>query len=280
MSGPLRRLPAAQLDALLDGDWATSGPFRLNERLTADDLRASVLLVNVRRMLEAVTEVGGAPVTEGGRFAPQFVELLVERLWWGITGDRELLPGDPEPESERKVRPLGLSRTALELAGLLERAGDRLVVTPTGGKLLKRARGGELYARLFRVYFRELDHSQLDGEPAIPHAWRHVPYALWVLGQFDDGWWEPGPLLSRLVPHDVLAAENRRLDALRERSERIVPTVEELLLMRLVEPLQDFALLASRPAERGERGYPIPRYRRGQMYHRVLRFDFAEALDT
>src|SRR2546426_7193061 len=118
--GPLPRLSAAHLAALLEGDWETTGPLRLNESLTAAEVGQSVLVVNVRRVLEAVRDAGGAPATADGRWAPPFVELLVERLWWGVAGDRELLPGDLEPESEQEVRPLALCRTALELAGLLE----------------------------------------------------------------------------------------------------------------------------------------------------------------
>lgn len=270
------RLGAAQRRALLAGDWETTGPLRVNERLTADDLRPSVLLLNARRLLETVREQGGARVTVAGRFAPHVVELLVTRLWWGVTGDPGPPAGDPEWEAGHEVRPLRMTRAALVLAGLLERAGDRLVVTSEATRLLARARGGELYARLFRAYFRALDHSRLDGGPAIPQAWRHVPYALWVIGQVDADWWDPGSFLCVLLPPDVLAAENRRLDVLRARSERsgIIPSVQELFLMRLLEPLEDFAIVESRPAERGERGYPIPRYRRGLLYRRVLRFTF------
>lgn len=279
MRGSLPRLAAAHLEALLSGDWVTTGPLRLNERLSADALSTSVLFVNVRRLLEAVRQMGGAPATADGRFAPSAVQIFVERLCWGAGGDREALPGEAppgaaEPRSERDVRPLQFTRIALELAGLLERVADRLVVTPDGAGLLAPPRGGELYARLLRAYFRTLDHSRVDMEPAIPRAWRHVAYALWVIGQLASDWWDPDSFLGALLPPDVLAAENRRLAGLRARSERLIPSVEELFLMRLLEPLEDFAIVESRPAERGERGYPIPRYCRGRLYGRVLRFDF------
>lgn len=274
MRDSLPRLPAAHLEALLGGDWETTGPLRLNEDLNADAVSASVLFVNVRRLLEAVRQMGGAPATADGRFTPSAVQVLVARLWWGAGGEREPLPGDAEPESERDVRPLQFTRIALEIAGLLGRAADRLFVTQDGARLLEGPRGGELYARLFRAYFRTLDHSRVDLEPAIPQAWRHVSYALWVIGQLGSDWWDPGAFLNALLPPDVLATENRRLAELRERSERIIPSVQELFLMRLLEPLEDFAIVESSRADPDARGCPIPRYRRGRLYERVLRFDF------
>lgn len=171
---PQLRLSTAHLDALLGGDWETTGPLRLNERLDADDLSASVLFVNVRRLLETVRDAGGAPVTADGRFTPPWVELLVGRLWWGVGGDPERPEGESGQLTERDVRPLVLTRAALELSGLLVRASDRLVVAPSGVQLLARERGGELYARLFRCYFRALDHARIDGEPEIPTAWRYL----------------------------------------------------------------------------------------------------------
>lgn len=95
-----------------------------------------------------------------------------------------------------------------------------------------------------------------------------------MIGRLDAGWWEAGWLVNVVLPPDVLEAENRRLGARRGRGARIVPTVQELLLMRFVDLLPDFGLLESKPTERDEPGYPLPRFRRGQLYGRVLRFAF------
>lgn len=264
------RLTPAQIDALLAGDWETTGPLRLNTQLDADACAASVFYVNARRLLGAIAAEGGVPVTPDGLFTPLFVERMTKHLWWGATGTREPPPWEPEHPSERDVRPLGISRVVLQLGGLLARTGDELRVTEEAIRLLERP--GELLARLFQIHFRQLDHATLDLEPAIPNSWRWVPYALWTLGALGDEWEKLPALIDRLLPPGVAAAENARLENLPPSGGLpLAMTVQILLLMRLVEPLEDFALLASRPPP-GDEHYPW--YRLGKLYGRFLLFDF------
>jgi hypothetical protein len=144
-------------------------------------------------------------------------------------------------------------------------------VTETADKLLARECGGELFAKLFRAYFAELDHSLIDHEPAIPKAWSYVPYAIYVIGQMNDRWYDIDAVLQNIIPADVVRAEDERLRSI-ERRDRVTPTVHELFLMRFLDLLPDFGLLATQPTEKGEPGYPYPRYQRGTLYERVVRF--------
>lgn len=268
-------LTPAQLADLLAGDWQTTGPLRMNLQLTADDLAPAVMFVNTRRILAAIDEMGGAPATSEGRFAPEFVGRIAQLLWWGRSGEWEPDPWDPpEPTDEVDFRPLEFTRVTLQLAGVLVRKDDHLVITPEGVELMARDRGGELYGRLLRAYLRDLDHSAIDSEPAIPDAWRYVPYSLWMIGELQPRWWPVRQLLRVLLPREVVAAENARLRTLPCPPERsYVPNLEPLYLMRFIEPMQDFGLLQSRPARPGNR-LAFPEWRRGVLYERVVRFEF------
>ncbi len=271
LAGPFARLAANHLPALIAGDWRTAGPFRLNHALTSVELTSSVLVVNARRLLSAIRERGGAPTTSHGRFAPPFVLEAIRFLWWGSSGEWEPRSWETaEPGSEEAVRPLELTRAALTAAGLLARSPGLLTVTPFGEHCLEPAHGGQLFATLFEAYFREVDHPAIDGEPAIPDAWRYVPYALGVIGEESGRWRTTEELACVLLPRRVAEAENARLAQLRSRLAALVPTVQDLFLMRFLNPLEDFALIESRPAEHRI----LPEWRRGPLYERVVRFEF------
>lgn len=262
------RLAPHRIERLLTGDWCTTGAFRLNQDLTADDLTASMAFVNCRRLLEAVQRDAGAPLGPRGRFTDEYRAALAQRLWWGPTGDP---PPIHDQLLDQTVRPIELTRCALLVAGLLEASGNRLHVTEMAHKLLARECGGELFAKLFRAYFAELDHSSIDHEPAIPNAWSYVPYAIYAIGHMNDRWYDIDAVLESIIPADVVRAEDERLRSI-ERRYRVTPTVHELFLMRFLDLLPDFGLLATQPTEKGEPGYPYPGYRRGTLYERVVRF--------
>lgn len=75
-------LTETQLDALLAGDWLTSGPLRLTETLTAPELGASAALENARRLLAALLEAGHFPVTPNGTLARPALGRLLDVLRW------------------------------------------------------------------------------------------------------------------------------------------------------------------------------------------------------
>jgi hypothetical protein len=242
--------------------------FRLNQDLTADDLTASMAFVNCRRLLQTVQRDAGAPLGARGRFTDEYRTVLAEQLWWGPTGDA---PPLDDQFLDQTVRPIELTRCALEVAGLLHPSSNRLHVTERAHKLLARECGGELFARLFRAYFAELDHSLIDHEPAIPKAWSYIPYAIYAIGRMNDRWYDIDAVLQNIVPADVVRAEDERLRSI-ECRDRVTPTVHALFLMRFLDLLPDFGLLATQPTEKGEVGFPYPRYRRGTLYERVVRF--------
>jgi len=262
------RLEPDRIDRLLTGDWLTTGPFRLNQDLTADDLTASIAFVNCGRLSQTIKHDAGAPVGPHGRFTHEYRIALAQELWWGPTGDPP--PADDELLDE-SLRPLELMQRALQVAGLLELSGTRLHVTDTAHELLSREHGGDLFAKLVRAYFADLDHSLIDHEPAIPTAWSYVPYAIYIVDQMNDRWYDIDVVLSNLIPADIVRAENQRLESIK-RPDRVTPTVHWLFLMRFVDLLPDFGLLTTQPTVEGEPGFLYPRYQRGPLFERVVRF--------
>jgi hypothetical protein len=94
-------LSPRHLAELLAGDWFETGPLRINQRLTLNDLGSSLVVVNARRMLQTVREWGGAPVTREGRFAAECVARLIGRLWFGQDGEFGPSPSPPRTSGGR-----------------------------------------------------------------------------------------------------------------------------------------------------------------------------------
>ena len=64
---------------LLQGDWFTAGPLRLNLEIEPGDVGDVDLLVNARIFLTAVQEAGGIKTTATGNLPRAFVALMLER---------------------------------------------------------------------------------------------------------------------------------------------------------------------------------------------------------
>ena len=180
----LSGLSPAQMAALLAGDWGSRGPLRLVTHLSLAELDGSIQLVNTRRLLEALVEAGAVRLTPKGNLPRAFVAVLLDRFWWP---ERYLedVRAVCKVINEGDVWPLHVTRVVLQLAGLVRRRGGALRATPEGRHLLAEERAGELFALLFRTYFRRLNLAYVTWLDEAPEIQQMVPYALWVVSQLD-----------------------------------------------------------------------------------------------
>ncbi|HVH66995.1 MAG TPA: hypothetical protein VM716_03935 [Gemmatimonadales bacterium] len=249
--------------ALLDGDWDRSGPLRLNPDLRPSEVERSVLVVNARRLLEALADARGVRVTGRGNLPRGFVAELVRRLSWASE------PWEGPVQREQEVWPLHVTRVVLELAGLVARRGGRARVTRRGAALASADRAGELYVTLFRAYFRTFNLAYLDRLPAESDEQHLLPFALWSLSRLESSWRGAAKLAERLMPVDYVRRARAREDDL---IEPLYPVIR-----RVIEPLADFGLLERRlpPGD----GHAVPRvaeFRPADLVARFLSFDFGD----
>lgn len=253
---------------LRDG-WSVASPLRINVSLAAGDFAAAVVLVNARRILAAL---GERPAALDGRGMTRRQDLarLIASAWWGPRGepDADLLAA----RSEQEALPVALLLAALESIGAVRRDSGRLSRTAVGLEYEADCRAGCLYRSLFAAYFRDVDRPLLDGEVAAPVSWSGIPHALWVLSGLDEEWIGTAALLSLLLPAPLYADDNAAAVFRSRGRAGPIPTAQELLLLRFLNPLQDFALLDGRPGSAGAAG-ALPEWRLGRLFNRVISFE-------
>ncbi len=266
----LSGLSPAQLAAVLADDWESRGPLRLVTGLSLAELDGSIQLVNTRRLIEALVEAKAVRRTPKGNLPRAFVAVLLDRFRWP---ERYLedVRAACKVINEEDVWPLHVTRVVLQLAGLVRRRGGALRVTPAARRLLAEERAGELFALLFRTYFRRLNLAYVTWLDEAPEIQQMVPYALWVVSQLDDQWWLPDELAERLLPpgvHRGVAQRRPKWDGY-----PLSPTY--LAVRQLVEPFADFGLLETRPHEVEPPKVSLHHeFRKTPLCDRFLRFDF------
>jgi len=261
---------------LIQGDWCTQGPLRINEHLSLDALQASVLFTNARLILSKIEQLGGVELTGSGGIASPALNSINRLLWWGNDGEYRQ---EWSRNAEGEPRPVELLRRALELMGALVHHGTRLIVSPKGVVSQAPSEAGPLYADLLRTYFRRIDHSSIDGGPPIPLTWSHLGCALHAIGQTETSWCETTAFISKLFPVTVFEREVQELGASRPGLTWRTEALHSLVVCRFLEPLLDFALLEGRLEARPP-GVNVWMWRRGTLFGQVLRFELEEESGT
>ena len=255
-------LSPEQYKALLSGDWRERGPLRFRPP-PADVAAATVVCVNARRLLEAIDEVGSAAATPEADLDPAFVRHLVPRLWWPGHA-----PAEPDRvvtgERDESLHALHLQRQALVASALLELGENGYRVSGAGRRLCEPTHASQLYEILFRTYFRDMRRSPGAWIRPPVAVWRHVPYVLWVLHELPPRW-DPLASAGPLLPEHVW-------DGLAGRS---LLECGPLLMVRVLDQLVDFGLLAYRAKRSSARGgVGGCGFRRTARYRRCIRFRF------
>lgn len=258
-------LSPAQMHDLLQGDWFTTGPLRLNLELEPDDVGDADLLVNARIFLTAVQEAGGIKATATGNLPRAFVALMLERQRFPA-GYVEEIRRYNKTINEDDVYVLHVWRVILELAKLVRRFRGKFVLRPAGRELLAEGQAGTLYVRLFRTVFRELNLAYLNGGgPESPGLQHTIALSLYRLSTAARDWRDPEELAGEVVLPEVY-------------DEMVDPQWDDAapfrIATRLVEPLVWFGLLERRdlPSPNSfDRPYEV---RKTALYDRFIRFRF------
>jgi len=146
---------------LLDADWLSEGPIRLNRSLSLSDLSGCLVLNHARLVMEHMAADKGVKLTTAGNFNRNFVEQMVRDFRW---------PGF-EPDvvwkynkvlNEPDYVPLYLLHALIDLAGLGRKHKGTFRLSRLGRSLLPPEVAGELNTVLFDVTCNRYNLAYLD----------------------------------------------------------------------------------------------------------------------
>ncbi len=198
-----------QLHALQRMDWsAPGGPMRFSGKVPLADLDGAVFFVNLRRLLLALDEEGGAEATATGNLTRAFVGRMFERLELHKVY-RETTRSVCKVLNEQDVWPLHLARIVAECAGLVRRRAKRFALTPAGRALLPEDQAGALFRAVFIAYFRRFDLTYDFYLRPVPAIQETMAAVLWRLDAVARDWSPVKGLAGKiLLPkvHELLRA--------------------------------------------------------------------------
>jgi hypothetical protein len=245
---------------LLTDDWLGAGPLRLDETLTLDELAGAVLLHNVRGLLLATRERGVVPEapTGSGSRMPTEQHSSFEPLGFM----REVRTGFDSVLGP-VVDPLHWTQALAEVAGLVVRTPGGFALTLEGERLAASGQAGELYARLFRTFFRSFDLAYTDRFPGLAEIQDLVPYWLWVMAGARGA-----AFLSADFYVHIFTPEPGRLD------EAAAPArLRYLIQARVLDALADFGLLEPKLGDDEREELGDVGFRPTPLFGRFLRFE-------
>jgi hypothetical protein len=259
-------LSPEQMIQLLNGDWKSFGALHLEEHLTLDDLAGAPMLTDARTLLEYFETEGPVKETAAHYLPRAVVKSLLPRL--STPRDMRISRNErpAPPVNEADVPWLPDLRDALLFGKLLVRRKG-LRVTPLGRALRSPDRAGELYAHIFRTFFRVLDLRVLDNSDRHPGLQASIGYSLYKLGSVARRW---------------KSAQDLAVEAWLE-SAKDPPIGEDMgfedlrfytFQHRLLDPLVQFGLLDIRSVPHKRDGWTDSEYRCTPLFSRFLRFEF------
>ena len=173
-------LAPAQLTRLLRSDWVDpDGAVRIRADLTADDVAHARLLDHARTLLELAIERGKLRATQAGNLKLDIVHELRERMRFDDDEVAELRSANRRI-TEQDARPLHQIRVVCDLAGLLRRRGNYFEPTQQARSLIEPAAAGELFALLFRTWFRKFN-MEYGTRVEWPELQYQIAYTLYRL---------------------------------------------------------------------------------------------------
>ncbi len=253
-------LSPMQVARLLDGDWASAGAPRVVTELQGSELAGARFLQVARLLLQLARDEGPLPVTVSGNLTRRTLASLLDRI-----------PGmdvrDPVGRrsgvvNERDIHLVHLPRIVLGLAALLVRRKG-FHITRRGRALLADPRAGELFAALFRTFFRSLNLAYLDHGPPQPSFQHTIAFSIFQVGRHAGDWMSAERLAERGVLRGVLEPTELRLP----------DSARWLFSTRLLYPLRDFGLLEHRLVGDGPEWERTSEFRKMPLFDRFLRFE-------
>jgi len=256
-----------QMRPLLDGDWQTGEGLRIATDLTSDEVVGSDFFFNAGALLGALRDDGPAAATATGNFSRGSVAKMVHRM--RLSGDpSHHLLDRPKVVNEMDVWPLHIVRLVLSLSGLIvRRKGFR--ISKRGRLLLSDNQASELYALLFRTYYRELNLSYTDSLVERPELQSSIAYSFWILSGMATAWIDEEDLSGRVWLHRLRdPAPPSLLELPHEARWRTMAW--------LVYPLIAFGLLEERNVPGNSPLATKVEVRKTSLFDRFLRFRFGD----
>jgi hypothetical protein len=234
----LGALAPEQVTRLLRSDWMDPhGAVQLRTDLTPDEVAHSSIVANARTLLELAIERGELGATQAGNLKLEVVGVLLDRMRFDDEYGAELR-AHGRRITEQDVGPVHRVRVVCGLAGLLRRRSQRFEPTRLARSLVQPDRAGELFALLFRTWFRKfnLAYGTRVEWPELQHQ---VAFTLYRLPSVASDWCTAADLVDDVVLPYVLEQFDRR-------NARFPELGAVDLAICVLEPLAGFGLLARR----------------------------------
>ncbi len=255
-----------QVQRLLADDWSGDDAIRMDTGLPAAALETAPFFRNARSFLALLDEHDGFKATQAGNLSRAAVATLLDGLDWP-DGHVERVRRYNKVINEHDAGDVHHLRVLLDLAGLIKRRKGRFTITRRGADALSPHRAGELFALLFRTWFRKLNLAYLDAMPEAPAFQNTVAFTLFRLGQVAGDWRESAGLARDVVLPTILDEIPRALD-----SDDGFDRLPVMLETRVLDPLAGFGLAEVREEPGRTKWLPRRFYRKTDLFDRFLAF--------
>jgi len=264
----LGSLTPIQARDLLYTPWDDSScPLKLNESLPSEALNEIEFVQNSRLLLNYIKEREPLPTTNTGNLKRKDVGRLLDEMVPPYDNFVEKVRDMNKVINEQDVVPLHTIKTVMEIGGLVNIEGSKFTIPSRTEKFMADEREGELYADLFRVYFREYNIAYFTRGPELEIVQDTVPFTLYRLSQLDDGWYAEDGLTGKVANPAVLEAyPDTELDETGN-------PLRFVYSQRVFAPLNRFGLLEKRKGEMGQYTRTTE-FRRTALFDRFLSFEF------
>ena len=242
---------------------AENHTLRLATDLNEEELALSAFVRNALVLLREMAAEGALRLTKRGNLPRATVAAMRAAMSWPGMEAAEIYR-EGKAFREQDVGELHLLRLLTEMAGLVERRGCWLELTPLGHAMLETGMRGALQALLFRFAFWHADLSRfVGGVPrGLPAKWpqgeMEMGVLLWSLSAI-AGEWQNADVLTSLctVPDNTIPTAHWNPEAM-------------LFAVRILGPLRWFGLVECREPE----GLRESRcWRKSALFDRFLSFD-------
>ncbi|MCH7777638.1 MAG: hypothetical protein IH878_14040 [Gemmatimonadetes bacterium] len=180
---------------LLDADWLSEGPIRLNQSLSLNDLSGCLVLNHARLVMGHMAANTGVKLTTTGNFNRKFVEQMVRDFRW---------PGF-EPEvvwrfnrvlNEPDYVPVNFLHALINVAGLGRKHKGTFRLSRLGRSLLPPEAAGELNAVLFDATCNRYNLAYLDRRPIKESFQPQIGLTLFLMSKVAETPRSPEELLA------------------------------------------------------------------------------------
>jgi len=255
-----------QVAHLLYSDWGEDGgAIQFRTDLPLSELEGSAFFRRVRTVLQTLSESGGVRATSGKNLSRRFVSDMLPLVCDDET--REKIHMCRRVINEEDVWPLHIPRVVAQTAGLIRLYKGKFVVPKSKTGLLRDERAGELFVRLFTAYFRKFNLAYAHGAgPEAGSLQTCAGYTIYCLGVVAADWRSVAELPAEILLPRVIADVEREIAAYQYWS------TDELLTLRLIEPLVDWGLLEGRYDREVKFYKTLTAVRITPLYRSLLRF--------